>query len=151
MIKPINYPINPVTGEAGINSEPQYNGAPGTIRSSKTNSKVGLFGEDVRKDEKGKQVDHRGLDINAPEGTQLYAAEGGEVIYAGDSGTVGGIQIKVKMADKGEYWYCHLSSTGDVKTGDKVKKGSKLGVTGKTGNAKNLPKEEEHLHLAVID
>jgi murein DD-endopeptidase MepM/ murein hydrolase activator NlpD len=36
-----------------------------------------------------------------------------------------------------------------VKEGDTVEQGTVLGATGNTGNARNLPRREDHLHFEI--
>ena len=39
----------------------------------------------------------------------------------------------------------------DVKKGDTVQEGAKIGITGKTGNASNLKDKEAHLHFEISE
>ncbi|MBT8241904.1 MAG: peptidoglycan DD-metalloendopeptidase family protein [Acidimicrobiia bacterium] len=89
---------------------------------------------------------HEGIDIFAPEGERLVAAEGGEVTDIG-VGTLGGLKIWI-LGDSGTRWYyAHLMAfSPDLQVGDRVKAGDLIGFVGKTGNAISTP---PHLHLQV--
>lgn len=90
---------------------------------------------------------HAGIDIGAPGGTDILAAEDGVVIQAGMYGGYGNTVIINHGVDSSgkELWtlYAHASKVL-VKKGDSVKKGdviAKVGTTGRsTGN---------HLHFGV--
>jgi len=90
---------------------------------------------------------HAGIDIGAPGGTDILAAEDGIVIQAGMYGGYGNTVIINHGVDSSgkELWtlYAHASKVL-VKKGDSVKKGdviAKVGTTGRsTGN---------HLHFGV--
>ncbi|NYE57138.1 M23 family metallopeptidase [Carboxydothermus ferrireducens] len=78
----------------------------------------------------GKPDFHEGIDLPAPKGTPVYSVADGEVIFAGWAGDAGQM-IKIKDAFN-TYHYLHLSKI-DVKTGDKVTAGQKIGEVGNTG------------------
>lgn len=95
---------------------------------------------------------HKGVDKIAPEGTPVVATRSGKVIHAGWGGTAGkyaGIHVVIdydKFPDGkpglyGHYW--HLSSE-NVKIGQRVKAGQKIGTVGKTGNVTGA-----HLHYEI--
>ena len=85
---------------------------------------------------------HQGIDIAAPHGTPIVAADGGEVIFVGASGGFGTlIQI---LHDNGHVtYYAHLSSTA-VSVGERVYRGQFLGGMGMTGTASGV-----HLHFEI--
>lgn len=91
---------------------------------------------------------HKGLDIEANEGTLLGAMEGGLVTFAGNDkkfplyGGFGNV-IVIKDSKKRYHVYAHLQSYS-VKKGDTVKAGQMIGKIGHTGNA-NGP----HLHFEI--
>lgn len=89
---------------------------------------------------------HEGIDIFAPEGETLVAAEGGVVTDIG-VGTLGGLKIWI-LGNSGTRWYyAHLMAFNpDLKVGDQVLAGSFIGYVGKTGNAISTP---PHLHLQM--
>jgi murein DD-endopeptidase MepM/ murein hydrolase activator NlpD len=87
---------------------------------------------------------HKGMDIGAPQGTTIVAAEAGTVVVAewvnGYGNTVvinhgGGIMT----------WYAHIMPNGiHVDEGDSVKRGQKIASVGTTGNSTG-----PHLHFEV--
>ncbi len=88
---------------------------------------------------------HKGIDIFAPEGRGVVAVRGGTVVKAGNGGKLGGLRVWVKDDQGYFHYYAHLSAI-DVKDGQKVKGGQRLGAVGKTGNARTTP---AHLHYSV--
>ena len=89
---------------------------------------------------------HKGTDMAAPQGTSVYAAESGTVLYAvNDGGWNGGagnwiwISHGAGMATK----YMHLSNVF-VHTGDFVERGQLIGLVGTTGDSTG-----PHLHFQV--
>lgn len=90
---------------------------------------------------------HLGTDVANATGTPLKAAAAGEVVYAGTAGTglaVGrtGLCVIIRHADADTY-YGHLSRI-DVKTGQRVTAGQRIGLMGATGNVTG-----PHLHFEV--
>lgn len=91
---------------------------------------------------KQKRNPHSGMDIAAPEGRSVKAAESGKVLYAGDLFFTG----KVIYLDHGNgllSLYAHLSKI-NVKKGQKIKRGEIIGKVGKTGRVTGA-----HLHWSV--
>jgi len=62
---------------------------------------------------------HNGVDIPAPEGTPVYAVEGGVVLWLG-SGFNGGIRV-------GRFAYVHVVPRSDIQLGDTVNQGEIVG------------------------
>ncbi|TDX11215.1 M23 family metallopeptidase [Flavobacterium sp. S87F.05.LMB.W.Kidney.N] len=95
---------------------------------------------------------HDGLDLYAPVGTPVFACVDGVRVRVGPnpSNTYGNtITIKGFYNGKEYYFfYAHLSETF-IKIGEKVKAGKKIGLTGKTGNARDLLAKMTHLHFEV--
>lgn len=89
------------------------------------------------------QVHHDGIDITAPRGTAIKAAEAGRVIHSDDSLAGYGNLIIVKHAGKVSTVYAH-NDRNLVKVGDFVKKGQVIGEVGRTGRATT-----NHLHFEV--
>ncbi len=86
---------------------------------------------------------HRGIDIAAPAGTEIRAARGGTVVFAGyDQGY--GNSVVVQHPEGFQTRYAHLGSAS-VKAGDPVASDQVLGVVGNTGHSTG-----PHLHFEVI-
>lgn len=87
---------------------------------------------------------HQAVDIGAPKGTPILAADSGYVTTAGWS-TVGyGFMILVNHGNGYITRYAHLSAM-NVEVGESVKKGQMIGRVGSTGNSTG-----PHLHLEII-
>lgn len=87
---------------------------------------------------------HKGIDIAAPYGTPIYAAESGTVTETG-SGWNGGYGncVKISHDDGNVTVYAHQSSIA-IKNGDYVVKGQIIGYVGSTGDSTG-----NHLHFEV--
>lgn len=90
---------------------------------------------------------HDAIDIAAPLGTSVVAADDGEIIKFFDS-QLGGITIyQLSTNRKFVLYYAHLQKRADdVKVGDVVKQGRTIGFVGDTGNA---GAGNYHLHFSV--
>lgn len=90
---------------------------------------------------------HPGIDIGAPKGAPIYAADSGFVIRAGwDQERISyGFMILINHGNGYITRYAHLSAF-NVEVGDSVKKGQRIGSVGSTGNSTG-----PHLHFEVID
>ncbi len=86
---------------------------------------------------------HKGIDIKAPIGTDVVATSDGEIIKAEIKKSGYGIHVVIKHDETYKSLYAHLS-TMNVKKGDFVKKGDKIGEVGATGSTV-LP----HLHYEI--
>ncbi len=86
---------------------------------------------------------HVGLDVVVPRGTPVKASAAGRVLAIGDYFFNG----KTVFIDHGNgliTLYCHLERI-DVKPGRAVKKGQRLGLSGKSGRATG-----PHIHWSVV-
>ncbi|MDE6600288.1 MAG: peptidoglycan DD-metalloendopeptidase family protein, partial [Oscillospiraceae bacterium] len=87
---------------------------------------------------------HKGIDIAAPYGTPIYAAESGTVVETGGGWNGGyGNCVRVQHDDGNITVYAHQSSIA-VSYGDYVVKGQLLGYVGSTGDSTG-----NHLHFEV--
>jgi murein DD-endopeptidase MepM/ murein hydrolase activator NlpD len=85
---------------------------------------------------------HKGIDIQAPEGESIKAAEDGVVIFSGFLKGYGNVII-IKHEEDFFTVYAH-NKVNLVKEGEFVKKGQVIGKVGMTGNAQ-IP----HLHFEI--
>ena len=85
---------------------------------------------------------HSGIDIAAPSGTLVKAADGGEIIQAGYDGGYGNSVI-IYHGGGFATWYAHLSRIL-VSVGQTVGRGEVIGLVGATGLATG-----PHLHFEV--
>jgi murein DD-endopeptidase MepM/ murein hydrolase activator NlpD len=85
---------------------------------------------------------HGGMDIAAPEGTEVSAPLSGEIIIASNFFYKGNV-IYINHGAGLVSSYSHLSKI-EVKNGDKVKTGDLIGLVGKTGRVTG-----PHLHWEV--
>ena len=86
---------------------------------------------------------HNGLDIAAPEGTDIKAPADGTVIEAGEF-FFSGNMVYVDHGQGLISLYAHMSRI-DVKPGDALRRGDILGAVGQTGRVTGA-----HLHFAVM-
>ncbi|MBL7662119.1 M23 family metallopeptidase [bacterium] len=87
---------------------------------------------------------HSGIDIAADYGTAVLASADGTVIYAGPKSGYGNVVIIEHTSDL-ESVYAHLSAF-NVRVGDKLSRGSKIGQVGSTGHSTG-----PHLHYEIRD
>ncbi|MCR4790789.1 MAG: M23 family metallopeptidase [Treponemataceae bacterium] len=92
----------------------------------------------------GKKLFHNGIDLAAPEGTEVYACGNGIVDKTGYD-SVYGNYVFLKHSQTRFSFYAHLSEI-DVKSGMYLSAGSMLGKIGNTG-ASTGP----HLHFEIRD
>lgn len=86
---------------------------------------------------------HKGMDIVAPKGTPIYAAEAGTVVSSGWSNSGYGYKIVIKHENGLETLYAHCSALY-VKAGDTVARGETIAAVGTTGRSTG-----NHLHFEV--
>jgi murein DD-endopeptidase MepM/ murein hydrolase activator NlpD len=85
---------------------------------------------------------HTGIDIAAGYGSAVKASDGGVVTWVGYEGGYGKL-IKIDHGANYVSYYGHLSKY-NVKVGQKVYKGEKIGAVGNTGNSTG-----PHLHFEI--
>jgi peptidoglycan LD-endopeptidase LytH len=91
---------------------------------------------------------HAALDIMAPRGTPVVAADGG-LVWKVRSNDLGGRTIYIlDREERYVYYYAHLDRYADgLREGQHVERGTVLGYVGTTGNAPpNIP----HLHFQLM-
>lgn len=116
------------------------------IRGKKFNNTFGIVRE-----KNGQPRAHQGWDISAMIGTPVYAIATGVIEFT--TGNIGdyGRQICMSFNHNKQNlyaFYAHLSSV-TVITGQYVVEGEEIGYIGRTGNAKNFPLTEAHLHFEI--
>lgn len=85
---------------------------------------------------------HNGIDLAAPTGTKIYAADGGVVTYSGWQNGYGYV-VKIDHGGLFETVYAHCSKL-IVSAGEKVYQGQNIALVGSTGNSTG-----PHLHFEV--
>jgi murein DD-endopeptidase MepM/ murein hydrolase activator NlpD len=134
---------NPVSGGDGISNN--------QLRTNSTNPRVGMFG-DSRSKNNWNGGFHNGVDIYAKVGTPLVAPISGKAtVIDAKNNPKGGNVLLIETDRDGhtiKIGMAHLSKI-DVKSGDSVKEGQPVGMSGATGNAQGVPVSEEHVHLTV--
>ncbi|MCG2591515.1 M23 family metallopeptidase [Ramlibacter sp. XY19] len=91
---------------------------------------------------------HKALDIMAPRGTPVLAADDGKVAKI-SSNKGGGLSVyQVDPSGAIVYYYAHLDRYADnLRDGQPLRRGDVIGYVGTTGNA---PETAPHLHFAVL-
>jgi murein DD-endopeptidase MepM/ murein hydrolase activator NlpD len=92
---------------------------------------------------------HEALDIMAPRGTPVLAADDGVIAKLFRS-AAGGITIyQFDASQQYAYYYAHLDHYRDgLREGEAVKHGDLIGYVGSTGNA---PESAPHLHFTIFE
>lgn len=109
------------------------------------------YGERVDPIRKNEKQIHHGVDIRTRKDNVLATENNGKVINVDNRTTTGGgktvtVEYTRENGSKTQVQYMHLSQI-DVKEGDTVNAGQKLGVSGTTGTRVT----GEHLHFGVIN
>ena len=91
---------------------------------------------------------HEAMDIMAPRGTKVFAADDGKLVKLFKS-VPGGLTVyQFDRAGQLAYYYAHLDRYADgLKEGVELKRGDLIGYVGSSGNASP---EAPHLHFAVF-
>ena len=89
------------------------------------------------------KTNHLGIDLAANLGDNIYAADGGVVVYAGSNSYGYGNMIMVDHGTGFQTLYAHLSQIF-VSCGQNVTQGQTIGAAGATGHASG-----PHLHFEV--
>jgi len=104
----------------------------------------------VRHGADGKPRAHQGWDFEAPVRTPCFAIADGAVAMTYFSKDYGNVAVLSFQQDDSVLFaaYAHLSAI-EAKTGQRVTKGQRIGLTGDTGNAKGMPVPDQHLHFEI--
>lgn len=122
-------PAGPVTREIAFESP---------VKDYAVNSAFGprrLPGQALRR--------HEGVDIAAPQGTGVYVAAEGAVVRTGYDAVGYGRFIEVRHPNGMTTFYAHLNRQ-DVRSGDRLDAGERIGLVGSTGRSTG-----PHLHFEV--
>ena len=91
---------------------------------------------------------HRALDILAPRGTAVLAADDGRVLRVRPNALGGNTVYASDPQGRVVYYYAHLDAyQPGLAEGATIARGDVLGTVGTTGNA---PKDTPHLHFQVM-
>ena len=91
---------------------------------------------------------HEAVDILAPRGTPVHAAEGGRIAKLFYSKAGGTTIYQFDPSERFCYYYAHLDRYADgLHEGQEVSAGDVIGYVGTTGNA---PPNTPHLHFAIF-
>jgi murein DD-endopeptidase MepM/ murein hydrolase activator NlpD len=90
---------------------------------------------------------HEGFDVVAACGTPVVAVRGGRVRAAGYDPILYGNYLLIHgEGERRSYFYAHLRRPASVDRGERVFTGQRVGVVGKTGNARTVGC---HLHFEI--
>ncbi len=127
----------------GASSKRHWQGAFEQMRNSKVTSRFAEQRSYLWRDRKISRATHYGFDLASTGGAPVTAGNAGVVAFADELGIYG----QCVIVDHGlglHSLYAHLSSM-DVKVGEEVARGQKLGSSGATGLAGG-----DHLHFAIL-
>jgi murein DD-endopeptidase MepM/ murein hydrolase activator NlpD len=100
-------------------------------------------------DARGSERRHEAIDIQAPQGTQVFAVADGKIAKLFNSKPGGLTVYQFDTSERFAYYYAHLDRyAADLKEGMTLKRGDLVGYVGTSGNADpNTP----HLHFATFE
>ena len=91
---------------------------------------------------------HYAVDILAPRGTEVLAAEDGVVLRVGTNALGGNVVWTTDVERRFAFYYAHLEQwSRGLREGQQVSRGDVIGYVGTSGNA---PKNSPHLHFQVL-
>lgn len=103
---------------------------------------------DTFDDGRGPGRRHQAIDIMAPRGTPVLAADDGRVAKISSNRGGGLSAYLVDPSGRLVYYYAHLDGYAPgLREGQAVRRGDLIGYVGSTGNA---PESAPHLHFAVL-
>jgi murein DD-endopeptidase MepM/ murein hydrolase activator NlpD len=131
---------NPASAQVAGNGScgPVEGGAVGTGTFAYPTDKHSLSGFDY-----SVESHHLGLDFAAGLGANIYATDGGVVVYAGENSYGYGSMVMIDHGTGFQSLYAHLSAIF-VGCGDSVSQGQTIGAAGETGRASG-----PHLHFEI--
>lgn len=89
---------------------------------------------------------HKGADVMAPRGVNVYAFTSGTIGRL-TSGGLGGISLRILGDDGNRYYYAHLQGFADgIRPGVRVEAGQLVGFNGSSGNARG---GATHVHFQL--
>lgn len=92
---------------------------------------------------------HEAIDILAPRGTPVVAADEGRIAKLFTSKQGGLTVYQFDRDEKHAYYYAHLDRYAEgLKEGGYLRRGDPVGYVGTTGNA---PPDTPHLHFAIVE
>ncbi|QEK52458.1 M23 family metallopeptidase [Pedobacter aquae] len=127
-------------------------------KSNAVNVNGGRFGANVRTRIDGTTKPHWGTDLYAEVNTPVYSIDDGVVVRIvndhspgqsngpNDFGNFVEIETHLPNGNIKRILYAHLNSTNLV-VGDSISSQTQIGLSGRTGNAKNVP--NPHVHVQV--
>lgn len=110
----------------------------------------------MRRNRDGSPRPHQGWDFEADIGEPIFAVCDGQIVMVRNQGAYGRqiiLRFEFDVDGDGHYdilfaAYCHLSRA-DVAVGDRVARGQSIGLTGDSGNARGMARDDRHLHFEV--
>ena len=93
---------------------------------------------------------HQGWDFEAPIGEPAYAIAPGKVVLVNERGDYGlQICMSFELENATLYaFYAHMQKAY-VHEGQRVEPNDFIGTCGESGNAKGMPKADQHLHFEI--
>lgn len=88
---------------------------------------------------------HRGVDVFAPRHTPILSPTEGVVVKVGED-RLGGRVVWMLAPGARWHYFAHLESFGELRPGQWVPRGFRLGTVGDSGNARGTP---PHLHFGI--
>ena len=114
------------------------------VRNHRVTSRYGLRYHPLeRKKRKKRKKMHKGIDYGAPKGTPILSTGPGTITHSGWGPRGEGICVFIKHPNNWVSIYLHMSQT-NVKVGERVKSGQRIGSVGSTGRSTG-----PHLHFQV--
>lgn len=146
-----NMELKTYTNESMIFKHPPLKAGYNVLRTAGLASSEGAKFGMTRRKKDGSPRPHQGIDLAVPPGYKCYAVADGivrNINRINDNGY--GLSVTIKIDEDLFVFYAHLSRIFVI-IGQKVKAGDIIGLTGYSGNAKNMRTMEtgSHLHFEV--